>query len=172
MSGQSSEDERSAEEQPSAGLGEMSMGTGQETPAAQGSGSTEATQGSSHAEGRRTQLRIVRESVENLTNEVARFRRSHEVSTKKLEGHVASLRKDLATHLRSKDLGEHVKKHDVGSKRLEQQVASLRKELASLKSQMAKDAAKSRAREEALLSKIAAKVKAASPTRKLSRKKR
>jgi septal ring factor EnvC (AmiA/AmiB activator) len=133
-----------------------------------------APQGAPHAEGRRTQFRIVRESIQNLSIEVGRYRKSHEVSAKKLEAQVASLRKDLATHIRSKDLGEHVKSHETGSRRLEQQVTSLRKELASLRSQMAKEAAKSRAREEAALSKLVAKAKAARPAKKAkaSKKKR
>jgi len=77
-------------------------------------------------EGRRTQLKRVRENIESLSRDVGRFRKSHESSTK----------------------------------RLEKQVASLRKDLASLRSQTAKDAARSSAKLDAKLSRIMAKVSA------------
>jgi len=124
--------------------------------------------------GRRTQLKIVRESVESLSRDVGNLRRSSEASAKKLEAHMKSLRKEFGAHTRSKDLGEHAKSHRADTKRLEKQLTTLRKELASFKSQMSKDAAKSRAREEATLARFAAKVKAAEPKklRKSSKKKR
>jgi len=142
----------------------------EEMPAAQAPEVSVTPSAPPRAEGRRTQLKVVRDSIQILSNEVGRFRRSHEVSTKKLEGQVASLRKDLATHIHSKDLGVHVKSHEADTKRLEKQIATLRTELVSLKSQMVKDAAKSRAREEATLSKIAAKIRTAGPAKKLRRK--
>jgi ribosomal protein L29 len=143
------------------------MQPSQEMPAAQTpEESGTAPQEAPHAEGRRAQLRVVRDSIQILSNEIGRFRKSHEASAEKLEAQVASLRKDLAAHVRSKDLGEHIKKHETGNRRLEQQITSLRKELASLRSQMAKEAARSRVREEAALSKIAAKVRAARPAKK------
>ena len=124
--------------------------------------------------GRRTQLKIVREGVESLSREVGRLRKSSEANAKKMEVHLKSLRKELGAHTRSKDLGEHVKSHRADTDRLEKQLATLRRELASFKSQVAKDAAKSRAREEAALARFAAKVKAAEPKklRKSSKKKR
>ena len=109
-------------------------------------------------EGRRTQLKIVREGVESLTADVWSFRRKHESSIRKLEAQVSSLRRDLSGNASAKALESHDKGHQASNKRLEKQVASLRKELASLKSSMAKDAARARAREEAALSKILAKV--------------
>jgi predicted nucleic acid-binding Zn-ribbon protein len=109
-------------------------------------------------EGRRTQLRIVRENIESLSRDVTSFRKSHEASIKKLEAQIASIRKELAAHARSKDLGEHVKSHKVGTERLEKQVATVRNELASLKSHISKETARARAKEEAALSKILAKV--------------
>jgi exonuclease VII large subunit len=125
---------------------------------------------------RRAQLKIVRESIQSLSRDVENFRKSHEASTKKLEAHLASLRKELATHIRSKDLGVHVKSHAAETKRLEKQIAKLRNDLVAFKGQMAREAAKSRAREEAALSGIAAKVKLAKPSKKprakSSRKKR
>ncbi len=127
---------------------------------------TEAQPAPPQVGGRRTQLRIVRESIQALSIEVGRYRKSHDASARKLEAQMSSIRKDLATHLRSKDLGLHVKSHEVGTKRLEKQITSLRSELSSLKSQMAKEAAKSRAREEAALSKLAAKVKSARPAKR------
>jgi ribosomal protein L29 len=136
--------------------------------------SSGAPSAAQEAGGRRTQFRIVRESIQALSVEVGRYRKSHEASAKKLEAQVTSLRKDLATHIHSKDLGVHVKSHEAGNKRLEKQIASLRGELASLKGQMAKEAAKSRAKQEATLSRILAKVKTAKPKSKAkaSRKKR
>jgi hypothetical protein len=113
--------------------------------------------------GRRTQLKIVREGVESLSREVGHLRKSSEANAKKMEAHLKSLRKELGTHARSKDLGEHLKVHRVDTARLEQQMASLRKEMASFRSQMAKDAAKSRKHQEAAFAKFSAKVKAAKP---------
>jgi len=124
--------------------------------------------------GRRTQLKIVRERVESLSRDVGTLRKSSEASAKKLEAHMKSIRKDLSARTHSKDLGEHIKGHRADTKRLEKQLATLRKELASFKSQMAKEAAKSRTREEAALARFAAKVKAAEPKklRRSSKKKR
>jgi uncharacterized membrane protein len=115
--------------------------------------------------GKRTQLKVVRERVQSLTKEVGDFRKSHEVSTKKLEAGVASLRRDLEK-IRTKDLGGHIKGHGADTKRLEKQVATLRKELVSVKKQMAKEASRSRARERALISKITARSKTAKPSSK------
>lgn len=75
-----------------------------------------------------------------------------------MEAKIASLRKDVASLARSKDLEKHVKSHDANSKKLQQQVASLRAEVAALKAHVSKEAEKSRAKEEATLSKILAKV--------------
>jgi len=122
------------------------------------------------AGGKRTQLKVMRERVQSLTKEVGDFRKSHEVSTKKLEAGVASLRKDLA-HVRSKDIGEHLKGHGADTKHLQKQVATLRKDLASMKAQMAKEASKSKAREKALMSEILARVRTAKPSKKSRAKK-
>lgn len=108
--------------------------------------------------GRRTQLKIVRESIDSLSRDVGSFRRSHEASIKKLEKQVSVLRGELEASAVTKDLGNFRKSHDINSKRLEQQMASLRNELAALKSGIAKDAARSRAKEEALMSRILAKL--------------
>jgi septal ring factor EnvC (AmiA/AmiB activator) len=116
--------------------------------------------------GRRTQLKIVREGVESLSKEVGHLRKSSEANAKKMEAHLKSLRKELGAHARSKDLGEHLKSHRADTARLEQQMASLRKELASFKSQMAKEAAKTRKQQEAALAKFSAKVKAAKPKKR------
>jgi hypothetical protein len=135
----------------------------------------ETTPAQPPAGGRRTQLKIVRESVESLSKDVGSLRKSSEASAKKLEAHMKSLRKEFGAHTRSKDLGEHAKSHRADTKRLEKQLATLRKELAAFKSQMAKEAARSRAREEAALARFAAKVKAAEPKKlraKASKKKR
>lgn len=155
------------EEERSSSWGEIPTQPNEETPAAQAPEVSGVTPPAPpQAGGRRTQLKIVRESIESLSKEVGSFRRSHEASTKKVEAHLASLRKELATHVRSKELGKHVKSHEADTKRLEKQIAALRNELVSLKSQMAKEAAKSRAREEAALSRIIAKAKTTKPSRK------
>ena len=123
----------------------------------------EATPAQPQAGGRRTQLKIVREGVESLSREVGHLRKSSEASTKKLEAHLKSLRKDLGAHAPSKDLSQHIKSHKTDTARLEKEMATLRKEMTSLRSQMAKDAAKSRAQSEAAFAKFAAKVRAAKP---------
>jgi len=110
--------------------------------------------------GRRTQLRVVRENIQSLSKDVWNLRKTHVVSSKKLEKQLTALRSELAAHARSKDLGNLSKSYNANTKRLESQVASLRKELSSLKGNIARDASKSRAKQEAMLSKILAKVSA------------
>jgi ribosomal protein L29 len=172
MSGESGEGEgMGTEEEPSTGPVEMPMQSNEEMPETQApEESSEAPPTVPQPEGRRTQLRRVRDSIQILSNEVGRFRKSHEVSAKKLEAQVASLRKELAAHARSNDMGAHIKSHDVSNRRLEKQISSLRNELVSLRSQMAKEAVKSRAREEAALSRIMAKVKTSRPAKNLKAK--
>jgi len=109
-------------------------------------------------EGRRTQLKIVREGIDSLTTDVWNLRRKHESSIKKLEGQVASLKEELSRHPKTKDLEAQTKTHQAANKRLEKQVVTLRTELAAMKSSMTKDAAKARAKQEATLAKILAKV--------------
>ena len=108
-------------------------------------------------EGRRTQLKIVRETIESLSKDIGSFRKSQEANARKLESQVLSLRKDLASHLHSKDLGNHVKKHETDAKRLEKEITKLRKDLVELKAHVSKETAKARAKEEAALSKMLAK---------------
>lgn len=122
-------------------------------------------------EGKRTQLKVVRENIQILSKDIGNFRRSHDSSLSRLEGDVASLRRDLAAHTRSKELANHAKLQDAANKRLEKQVATLRSDLAALKASAARDAARSRARQEAMLSKILAKV-SAKPKAAKSKKKR
>lgn len=125
--------------------------------------------------GKRTQLKIVRETIESLSKDINSFRKSSEASVKRLEAQVTSLRKELAVHTRSKDLGEHVKSHESDTKRLEKQIATLRSDLAGLKSHVSKEAAKSRAKEEAALSRVLAKVRpkpSKKPPTKRAKKKR
>ena len=153
-SGESSEEENiSAQEEMSTQPVEE-MSTHPEGPA-------EGPPAPPQAAGRRTQLKVVRESVESLSREVGHLRKSSEANTKKLEAHLKSLRKELGAHTRSKDLGQHAKSHRADTARLEKQMASLRKDMASLKSEMAKEAARSRVHSEAAFAKFAAKVKAA-----------
>ncbi len=136
----------------------------EEMPAAE-EVSSQAPPSGSEVTGRRSQFRVVRESIQNLQIEVGRYRKSHEASSKKLEAQVASLRKELSTLVRPKDLGAHFKGHESDTKRLERQIATLRAELVTLKSQFAKEAAKSRAKEEAALSRLVAKAKAVRPAK-------
>ena len=135
--------------------------------AAQGPVAEVATQAVTHVEGRRTQLRILKENIQSLSKDVGNFRKSHEAGTKRLEKQVATLRNELAAHTHA-----HLsKRHEASTKRLEKEVATLRNELAALKSDIAKDAARSRAKQEAILSKILAKV-STKRTRTRSEKKR
>ena len=97
--------------------------------------------------------------------------KSHDASAKRLEAQIASRRKELAARTRSKDLGNHAKSHEAGSKRLEKQVATLRNELAALKNHIAKEAARGRAKQEAALSRILAKV-SAKPSKPAQRSKK
>lgn len=69
----------------------------------------------------------------------------------------------------SKDVGRFRKSQEASTKRLEKQVVSLRNELAVLKSHIAKDAAKSRTKQDATLARILAKV-SAKPSRRVSPK--
>ena len=131
-----------------------------------------ATQAGPQVEGRRTQLRILRENIQSLSKDVGNFRKSHEGSTKRLEKQLATLQNELAAHTRSRDVGDLRKSHEASTKRLEKEVATLRSELAALKSNIAKDAAKSRAKQEAILSKILAKVSARASKPARSTKKR
>ena len=176
MTAESAENEGNPEDENMNAQDETSTQPMEEMPAAQGPEmSGEATPAQPLAGGRRTQLKIVRESVESLSRDVGHLRKSSEASAKKLEAHMKSLRKEMGAHTHSKDLGEHAKSHRADTQRLEKQLSTLRKELASFKSQMAKEAAKSRAREEAALARFTAKVKAAAPKKpraKPSKKKR
>ena len=130
-----------------------------------------ATQVEPQAEGRRTQLRILRENIQSLSKDVGNFRKSHEVSSKRLEKQLATLRNELAAHSLSRDVGNPSKNHEASTNRLEKEVAILRNELAALKNNIAKDAVRSRAKQEAILSKILAKVSAKAPKPARSRKK-
>ena len=168
MEAESNAAEGVAEEETMATPAEMPEQSAEEKPEMGGEAPPAAPQGG----GRRSQFRIVRESIQSLEIEVGRYRKSHEASAKKLEAQMASIRKDMTTHVRVKDLGAHFKSHQADTKRLERQITTLRSELASLKSQMAKEAAKSRAKEEAALSRIMAKVKTARSAKKPSKKKR
>jgi ABC-type phosphate transport system auxiliary subunit len=131
-----------------------------------------ATQVGPRVEGRRTQLRILRENIQSLSKDVGNFRKSHEGSTRRLEKQVATLRNELAVHTRSKVVGNLSKNHEASTKRLEKEVATLRNELAALKSDIAKDAARSKAKQEAILSKILAKVSTKASKRARGTKKR
>jgi len=131
-----------------------------------------ATQAGPQVEGRRTQLRILRENIQSLSKNVGNFRKSHEGSAKRLEKQVATLRNELAAHARSKGVGSLSKSQEASTKKLEKEVATLRNELAALRSTIAKDAARSRTKQEAMLSKILAKVSAKASKRARSAKKR
>ena len=78
---------------------------------------------------------------------------------------IASLRNDLTVHASSS------KGHITSTERLEKQVATLRRELAVLKSSIGKDAARTRAKQEATLTRILAKV-GAKPSKTAKRSKK
>jgi hypothetical protein len=152
-SGGSSEEEKTSEisTQPTEGMSTPLESLSEVTPA------------QPHAGGRRTQLKIMRESVESLSKEVGNLRKSSEVHAKNMETHLKLLRKELGAHTRSKELGEHAKRHRADTARLEKEMTSLRKDMASFRSEMAKEYTKSRKQSEAAFAKFAAKVKAAKP---------
>jgi ribosomal protein L29 len=126
--------------------------------AAQPMGTEMPAQAGPPVEGKRTQLKIVRENIQALAGDIGNFRRSHQTSVARLEKQIASLKKELASQTVSKDVGSLMKSHDASTRKLEKQVSTLRAELASLKSGIAKDAARNRAKQEAILNKILAKV--------------
>jgi hypothetical protein len=145
---------------PRSAMNETEEGSTQ-TPESEGGAEGEdmaATQGPPKTEGKRTQLKIVRENIHSLSNDFGDFRKSHDVSVQKLQKEVAGLRRDLSSQTVSKDIGSFRKSHETSSKKLEKQVATLRSDVASLKASIAKDAARNRAKQEATLSKILAKV--------------
>jgi vacuolar-type H+-ATPase subunit I/STV1 len=129
-------------------------------------------EGTPPVEGRRTQLKIVRENLQSLSSDVVEFRRSHEASVRKLEKQVTALKNELRAQTVSKDVGSFRKSHEASTKRLEKQIANLRKDLAALKSGMAKDAAKARAKQDAALSKFLAKVGGKKPSKAAKKSKK
>jgi hypothetical protein len=110
--------------------------------------------------GKRTQLKLVRENIQSLSKDVGNLGKNHEASIKKLEKQVAALRSDLAAQSVSKDVGSFRKSHEASAKRLEKQVTTLRSDVAALKTSIAKDSAKARAKQDATLAKILIKVNA------------
>jgi hypothetical protein len=79
--------------------------------------------------GRRAALRILRENVDSVSKDLASFRKNHEVT----------------------------------SKRLDKQVSSLRNEVASLKSFISKENARARGKQEAILTRVIAKLNEKKP---------
>jgi hypothetical protein len=69
-----------------------------------------------------------------------------------------------------KEISGFRKSHEANSTKLEKQVAGLRSEVAALKSHIAKEGARARTKQEALLSKILAKVNAPKPKAKAPKK--
>lgn len=156
--------------------------SGEQTTQTQMSGETGTSemQSTPQPEGRRTQLKIVREGVDSLSRDVGTFRKNHDASLKRLESQISSLRREFSSGARAKDLASHDKNHQASNKRLEKELTSLRSDVASLKSKIESDAARSRAKQEALLAKILAKVsqkpktpaKASATSNKTKKKKR
>ena len=60
----------------------------------------------------------------------------------------------MAEYKRSRDISNHVKSHEASTKRLDRQVTALRSDLAALKANLAKEAAKTKARDDATLARI------------------
>lgn len=123
-------------------------------------------------EGRRTQLKILREGVDDLRADVWKLTRSHESKSNHLEAQVKSLRKELATHAKSKEVSDQIKQHMASTKKLEKQLATMRAELAAMKGSLAKESARSRAREEAAFSRILAKVSKAKAAKAPAKRKK
>ena len=92
----------------------------------------------SHQEGRRTQLKVVRERIDALSRDVLGLTKVHVANQKKLEAHLSNV------HARSKEIIRKVESHD---KSLAKQVTALRRDLAALRKDFAKEAANARTRE-------------------------
>lgn len=142
-----STEESKVQESPSAEAGEQpAMGAGA------------ATQEQPKAEGKRTQLKIVRENIDSLSKDVENFRKSHEASSKALEARIAALKKQLEASALSKDLDKLAKSHSTSDQKLQKQVTALKAEVAALKGHVTKEVARSRTKEDAMLARILAKV--------------
>jgi hypothetical protein len=85
-------------------------------------------------------------------------------SKKKSGGRRAALRiiRESVEHV-SKDLGNFRKAQDAGSKRLEKQISALRSDIAALKSHIAKETTRVRAKQDAAISRLISKVSAPKP---------
>lgn len=154
-----STEESKVQESPSAEAGEQP---------AMGAGATMQEQ--PKTEGKRTQLKIVRENIDSLSRDVQNFRKSHEASSKALDARIAALKKMLEASALSKDLDNLTKRHNTSNQKLEKQVAVLKAEVAALKGHVTKEVARSRAKEDAMLARILAKV-STKPKRKLPKPK-
>ncbi|MHB8567164.1 MAG: hypothetical protein ACYC7D_11600 [Nitrososphaerales archaeon] len=94
--GGSNSDENQDTMMPGEGSTESSYGAEQGMEGQQESTpETEAKTKSTRGGGRRAALKIIRQNVETVSKDLSSFRKNHEVSSKKLEKQVASLRNDL-----------------------------------------------------------------------------
>lgn len=99
---------------------------------------TPAPKPKSKGGGRRAALRILREDVNSLGKDVTNFRKAHDVSSKKLEKQIASLRSDIAA------LKSHIAKE--GAHAREKREVLLTKILARLNAPKPKPAPKKKAK--------------------------
>jgi hypothetical protein len=88
--------------------------------------------------GRRAALRILREDVDSLGKDITSFRKTHELSSKKLEKQVTSLRSEVAS------LKSHIAKE--GAHARKKQEVLLTKILSRLNAPKAKSAPKKKAK--------------------------
>jgi hypothetical protein len=95
--GSEMQEERESESMGAGGMAthEESSGSGQEMGAE--SAASSASKSKSKGGGRRAALRILRENVDSVSKDLASFRKTHEVSSKKLDKQVSSLRNEVAS---------------------------------------------------------------------------
>jgi len=85
-------------EKESMSAGSMETSTDQEEQGSQGKMEGESSsKPKSKSGGRRAALRILRENVDSVSKDLASFRKTHEVSNKRLEKQVASLRNEVVS---------------------------------------------------------------------------
>src|SRR5579872_1310191 len=101
MEESSTDDEMEADdgerENTSSGSMETSTDQGEEGSQSQTSMESAGAKAKSKSGGRRAALRILRENVDGVSKDLSSFRKTHEVSSKRLEKQVSSLRNEIAS---------------------------------------------------------------------------
>ena len=90
-------EEREESMESSGGMGTSEAGSPGEEMGAAGKETPSAGKGKPKTGGRRAALRILRENVDSVSKDLASFRKSHEVNSKRLDKQVSSLRNEVAS---------------------------------------------------------------------------